>query len=278
LSLLSITAFGRTGPLAKEPGYDLVVQGYGGVMSVTGPKDGAPHRVGLPIVDLSAGIYAATAALAALRVAERDGVGQRVDVSLFACHLAWLANVGSNALVSGEATPRYGNAHANVAPYEPFEAADGWLLLAVGNDRQWARLLALEPFAALDQPRWATNDQRVRDRDALAAALAPVLRRRTRQGWLDELTAARVPCGPILRPDEALAHPQAQALGMVHTVQHPSVGPLSLVGSPLNLQATPVVPATPPPRLGEGGDAVLREVLGMDEAGLAELRAAQAIR
>jgi len=278
LCLLSITAFGQSGPLADEPGYDLVVQGYGGVMAVTGPTDGAPHRVGLPIVDLSAGIYAATAALAGLRAAERDGVGQRIDVSLFACHLAWLANVGSNALVSGEPTPRYGNAHANVAPYEPVEADDGWMLLAVGNDRQWGRLLGLPGFGGLAQPQWATNDGRVGDRDALIEALAPILRERSRAEWLTDFKAARVPCGPILRPDEALAHPQTAALGMVHRVQHPSAGPLSLVGSPLGFSGTPVAAVTPPPRLGEGGDGLLRDILKLDDDALAGLRSRGAIR
>jgi crotonobetainyl-CoA:carnitine CoA-transferase CaiB-like acyl-CoA transferase len=278
LVMTSITAFGQDGPLSNEPGYDLVVQGYGGVMGVTGPVEGPPYRVGVPIVDLTTGLNAALATLAALRAAERDGEGQHVDVSLFATHLGWLANVASNALISGGPTPRLGNAHPNVAPYEPFEASDGWLLLAIGNDGMWERTLALPDFAALrGEEDWATNNGRVLDRQRLADALAPILRQRTRDAWIERLKTIRVPAGPILRPDEALAHPQTAALGMLVTMQHPVAGAFQGVGSPYRLDRTPVTRYDAAPELGADTDGVLREVLGAGDAELAALRAGGAI-
>lgn len=283
LVMTSVTAFGRTGPLSSEPGYDLVVQGYGGIMALTGPADGAPHRVGVPIVDLTTGMNAVIGTLAALRAAERDGVGQHVDVSLFDTHLAWLANVGSNALISGQPSPRLGNAHPNVAPYQPFPCADGWILLAVGNDGQWERLLQLAPFAALrpeegGDAAWATNNGRVSDRVRLAEALEVVLRTDTRDAWMRRLKAARVPCGPILRPDEALSHPQTRAANMLATMHHATAGTFQAVASPYHLDRTPVTDYAAPPLLGVDTDAVLTEQLGLDADALATLRADGAIR
>jgi crotonobetainyl-CoA:carnitine CoA-transferase CaiB-like acyl-CoA transferase len=273
LVMTSVTAFGRSGPLATEPGYDLVVQGYGGIMGITGPAEGPPYRVGVPIVDLTTGINAALATLAALRTAERDGVGQHVDVNLFDTHLAWLGNVGSNALISGEPSPRLGNAHPNVSPYQPFEASDGWFLLAVGNDAMFERLIAVDGFeAARGQERWKTNNGRVLDRDGLAAALAPVFRAATRADWMERLKAVRVPAGPILRPDEALHHPQALAAGMLVTMNHPVAGPFQAVGSPYHLDRTPVEGYTAPPALGADTDGILSEVLGVDADVIAALR------
>ena len=278
LVMTSITAFGQVGPLSNEPGYDLVVQGYGGIMGVTGPVEGPPYRVGVPIVDLTTGLNAALATLAALRAAERDGLGQHVDISLFATHLGWLANVAANALISGQPTPRLGNAHPNVAPYEPFEAADGWILLAAGNDGMWQRMLALDEFAALrGAKQWATNNARVLDRQAVADALAPIMRTKGRDVWIELLKTIRVPAGPILRPDEALAHPQTAALGMLVTMQHPVAGPFQGVGSPYRLSRTPVSGYVAAPELGAHTDHVLGEVLGLDADALAALRGSGAI-
>ena len=278
LVMTSVTAFGQTGPLANEPGYDLIVQGYGGVMALTGPVEGPPYRVGVPIVDLTTGLNAALGTLAALRAAERDGLGQHVDISLFDTHLGWLANVAGNTLMSGEPSPRLGNAHPNVAPYEPFEAADGWLLLAAGNDAQWERMCALEEFASVrGDPRWATNNDRVADRAALAAALAPVFAIHPRDEWIARLKAIRVPAGPILRPDEALQHPQTLAAGMLITMQHPTVGAFQGVGSPYHLDRTPVSEYTPPPLLGADTEELLREELSLSDEELARLRSAGAI-
>ena len=272
LVMTSVTAFGSKGPLAKEPGYDLIVQGYGGIMAITGPKDGAPHRVGVPIVDLTTGMNAALGTLAALRAAERDGVGQRVEISLFDTHLAWLGNVGSNALISGEPSPRLGNAHPNVAPYQPYEAADGWFLLAVGNDAMWERLCALPAFEGVAQPQWATNNGRVLDRDGVNAAIAPVFERATREQWMARLKEIRVPAGPILRPDEAMRHPQALAAGMLVTMDHPVAGAFEAVASPYHMDRTPVAGYEAPPELGADTDGVLGEVLGLDAQALTDLR------
>ena len=273
LVMTSITAFGQTGPLSNEPGYDLVAQGYGGIMALTGPVEGPPYRVGVPIVDLTTGMNAALGTLLALRAAERDGVGQRVDISLFNTHLSWLANVAGNTLMSGEPSPRLGNAHPNVAPYEPVPARDGWLLLAVGNDGQWERLLELPEFEGLSScDDWATNNGRVADRAALAEALGPIFRERDRDDWIERLKAIRVPAGPIQRPDEALRHPQTKAAGMVVSIDHPTVGAYETVATPYKLDRTPVTEYAPAPLLGADTEAVLVEELGLDPSELASLR------
>ena len=270
LVMTSVTAFGQKGPLSREPGYDLIVQGYGGIMALTGPVSGPPYRVGVPIVDLTTGLNAAIGTLAALRAAERDGLGQHVDISLFDTHLAWLANVAANSLISGKPSPRLGNAHPNVAPYEPFEASDGYVLLAAGNDAQWERMLALpdfEPVRAVE--RWHTNNGRVADREALAAALAPIFAQRTRADWIERLKAIRVPAGPILRPDEALAHPQTHAAGMLVEMTHPVAGAFQMVGSPYHLGRTPVEEYVAAPTLGADTRSVLSGVLGWTEEQIA---------
>jgi len=283
LVMTSVTAFGRTGPLSREPGYDLVVQGYGGIMALTGPEDGAPHRVGVPIVDLTTGLNAVIGTLAALRTAERDGVGQHVDVSLFDTHLAWLGNVGSNALISGQPSPRLGNAHPNVAPYQPFACADGWILLAVGNDGQWLRMLELPDFAALrpengGRESWGTNNGRIDTRVQLADAITQVFAGRTRDEWMSLLKAVRVPCGPILRPDEALNHPQTRAAGMLTTMHHATAGPFTAVATPYHFDRTPVRDYSAPPTLGADTEAVLTDVLGMTPDAIAALRADGVVR
>ena len=266
LVMTSVTAFGQKGPLSSEPGYDLVVQGYGGIMALTGPVDGPPYRVGVPIVDLTTGLNAALGTLAALRAAERDGLGQHVDISLFDTHLSWLANVAGNTLLSGEPSPRLGNAHPNVAPYEPFQARDGYVLLAAGNDAQWQRMLGLEDFASVrGVDRWNTNNGRVADRAALAEALAPIFVRRTRDEWIAMLKKIRVPAGPILRPDEALAHPQTEAAGMLVEMNHPVAGLFQMVGSPYHLDRTPVARYDAAPILGADTRRVLMGVLGWSD-------------
>jgi crotonobetainyl-CoA:carnitine CoA-transferase CaiB-like acyl-CoA transferase len=278
LVMTSVTAFGSAGPLAKEPGYDLIVQGYGGIMALTGPEQGPPCRVGVPIVDLTTGMNAALATLAALRAAERDGLGQHVEISLFDTHLAWLGNVGSNALISGQPSPRLGNAHPNVAPYQPYEASDGWFLLAVGNDAMWERMCALPGFEeAAGRVDWSTNNGRVLDRDGVNAAIAPVFLSAGRQQWMDRLKAIRVPAGPILRPDEAMRHPQAVAAGMLVRMDHPVAGPFEAVASPYHLDRTPVADYQAPPVLGADTDRVLKGELGMTADEILTLRSAGAI-
>ena len=256
----SISGFGRTGPLAHLPGYDYVVQAIGGIMSVTGEPDGPPMKVGVAIVDITAGMLACSSILAALRVSEATGRGQIIDMSLFDAHLAWLANVGSNYLVTGETPGRYGNGHPNIVPYQAFRVADGWLVLAVGNDRQWQRFCRAVDRADLAQDaRFATNDLRVTNRAALVPVLEEMFAGRAVDEWVALLREHDVPAGPVNTVDLALESEQARARGMVQTVEHPG-GPLRMVASPLGLQATPPVIRRRPPLLGEHTEEVLREV------------------
>lgn len=257
----SISGYGRTGPDASLPGYDYVIQGAGGIMSITGEPGGPPTKVGVAIVDLTAGMFALSSILAALRVRDTTGRGQQIDISLFDSHLAWLANVGSNTLVSGSTPGRYGNGHPNIVPYQAFEADGGWLVLAVGNDGQWRRFCkAVQRPDLLADERWATNDERVRNRETLVPLLEAMFRERSVEEWLRLLKEAEVPAGPVNTVDQALASPQAAARNMVQEVEHPLIGPLKMVASPLHLQATPPTIRRPPPLLGQHTAEVLQEL------------------
>jgi crotonobetainyl-CoA:carnitine CoA-transferase CaiB-like acyl-CoA transferase len=274
----SITGYGQTGPYRDRAGYDYAVQGLGGLMSVTGERDdrpgGGPQKVGVAVADLFTGLYASVAILAALRHAEATGVGQQVDMALLDTQVAMLANLGANYLVSGQVPGRLGNAHQNIVPYQSFEVADGHLILAVGNDGQFARFCAVagHPELATDE-RFATNPQRVRHRDLLVPILAGWLRERSRDDWLAALEAAKVPCGPINRLDQVFADPQVRARAMVETVPHPLHDALPLVASPIKLSATPVTTRHPPPRLAQHEVPALADWLGWDDARVARARA-----
>jgi crotonobetainyl-CoA:carnitine CoA-transferase CaiB-like acyl-CoA transferase len=259
----SISGFGQTGPLRDRPGYDFMIQAMGGLMSVTGDPDGEPMKVGVAAADLFAGQYAVIAILAALQAREQTGEGQYIDISLFDSQLGWLANVASNYLISGKLPERYGNAHPNIVPYQSFAAADGWFVLAVGNDRQFARLCELvgRPEWGRDE-RFATNAARVTHREELVASLNPVFVLRRVGEWLSALESADIPCGPIHTLEEVFAEPQVAAREMLVRMEHPTIGSLPLVGSPLKLSQTPVEYRLPPPRLGEHTEEILRELLG----------------
>ncbi len=269
----SITGFGQSGPYRDRPGYDYVIQAMSGLMSITGPAEGEPVKVGVAISDVIAGLFAATSILAALRHAERTGQGQHLDLALLDTQIAALVNVASNYLVSGEAPARTGNQHPNIVPYQTFRAADGEFVLAVGNDAQFARLCAIlaRPDLPAD-PRFATNPARVQHRAALVAELEAAFAARPVAAWIADFVAAGIPAGPINDIPAALADPHVQARGLLATVED-----VTLVGSPLKLSATPPVVRRPPPRLGEHTDAVLREVLGLDEAAIAACRDAGAL-
>jgi formyl-CoA transferase len=259
----SISGFGQTGPLRDRPGYDFMIQAMGGLMSVTGDPDGEPMKVGVAAADMFAGQYAVIAILAALQAREQTGEGQYIDIALFDSQLGWLANVASNFLISGDLPKRYGNAHPNIVPYQSFTAADGWFALAVGNDKQFARLCEL-----IGQPEWGTdkrfvtNAARVTHRDELVALLGNTFALRRVDEWLSVLEAAGIPCGPINTLDKAFAEPQVSAREMLVTMEHPAVGDLPLVGSPLKFSKTPVKYRLPPPRLGEHTDEIMQEMLG----------------
>ncbi|RZL34870.1 MAG: CoA transferase [Rubrivivax sp.] len=281
LVICSVTGFGQTGPYAERAGYDYAVQGMGGLMSVTGERDdlpgGGPQKVGVAVADLFTGMYATVAILAALRHRDATGQGQLIDMALFDTQLAMLANLGSNYLCSGQAPGRMGNAHQNIVPYQVFEASDGHLIVAVGNDRQFAKFcdIAGQPAWAAD-PRFATNAGRVRHRAVLVPLLEAVMRQRPRADWLAALEAAKVPCGSINSIGEALADPQAQARGAVVGMAHPLTPDLRLVASPMKLSATPVQYRQAPPLLGQHSRELLLEA-GFDAAEIDAWMAAGAV-
>lgn len=278
----SITGFGQTGPYRERAGYDYAIQGMGGLMSVTGERDdlgGGPQKVGVAVADLFTGMYATVAVLAALRHAERTGEGQHVDMALLDTQVAMLANLGANYLVSGKAPGRAGNAHQNIVPYQVFEvapAADGGkdhIILAVGNDGQFAKFCAVagQPALAAD-PRYAKNQDRVRNRAVLVPLLESIMATRSKADWLAALEAAKVPCGAINNLAEVFADPQVQQRGMVSSWQHPVQDGLRLVASPMKLGATPVRTDLPPPLLGQHTADVLGELLNYPQAKLSELQ------
>ncbi|EGJ11884.1 CaiB/BaiF CoA transferase family protein [Rubrivivax benzoatilyticus] len=273
----SITGYGQSGPYQDRAGYDYAIQGLGGLMSVTGERDGlpgaGPQKVGVAVADLFTGMYATVAILAALRHRDATGEGQAIDMALLDTQVAMLANLGANYLATKTPPRRVGNAHANIVPYQVFEVADGHLILAVGNDSQFRRFCEIAGCAELaTDERFATNAARVRNRQTLIPLLEPLLHARPRADWLAALDAAGVPCGPINDLGEVFADEQVRARGMVTQAEHPLLGTIDLVASPMKLSATPPTLRRAPPLLGEHTDEVLREI-GLTEAEIADLHA-----
>ncbi len=256
----SITGFGQTGPLRDKPGYDFMIQAIGGLMSFTGEPDGEPMKVGVAVADLFAGQNAVIAILAALQARTQTGRGQHLDISLFDSQLGMLANVASNYLVSGNLPRRYGNAHANIVPYQSFQTSDGWLVIAVGNDNQFASLCNFigKPEWSSD-PRFSTNSARVQNRDELLSILKPMFLTKTVNEWLSVI-GDEFPCGPINNLERTFSMPQVEAREMLVRMQHSIIGDLPLVGSPLKFSDTAVEYKLPPPRLGEHTEEVLDEL------------------
>jgi crotonobetainyl-CoA:carnitine CoA-transferase CaiB-like acyl-CoA transferase len=262
----SVTGFGQTGPYAARPGYDALIQAMGGVMSLTGEPGCEPQKVGVPVADLFAGLYACIGVLMALHSREDTGQGQHVDIGMLDAHVAWLANQGMNYLATGENPPRLGNQHPNVAPYQAFETADGHIVLAIGNDPTFRRFC--DGFGVADlahDERFATNAMRVGNREALTDALSPLLRGQASAWWLQRLEALGIGCGPINRLSEVFADPQVVARGDVIEMRHASGALYKLIANPVRLSATPADYRLPPPMLGEHTDAVLERLLGMDQ-------------
>ena len=268
----SITGYGATGPLAGRAGYDVITQGMGGLMSVTGEPAGAPMRVGVAIVDLVTGLYSAVAILGALQSRTRSGKGQRVDLSLLESCLAVMPNLTAGYLMAREKPARLGNGHPNTVPYRVFATRDGNLTLAVGNDGQWQRLcraMGRPEFA--DDPRYAENRARIARRAEVEELVSGWFREKTTEEWIKLLEEAEVPCGPIHTIDRILSDAQIEALGMLKTLAHPTSGLLRVVGAPFHFSVDDTEPSRPPPRLGEHTGAVLKELLLLNDADLKEL-------
>ena len=271
----SITGFGQTGPYASKPGYDVLIQGMGGFMSITGEPEGAPQKAGVPIADLMAGMYAAVAINAALRHREATGEGQYIDIGMLDTQVAMLTIQGLNYLATGQAPPRLGNAHPNIVPYQTFATADGDIILAVGNDGQFQRFCAFAGVPELaEDERYSSNGARLRHRAELTALLAPIVAAEPSGHWIEGLAAHNVSCGPINTIDQAFADPQVQARGMQIEMPHPALGgdPAPLIASPIRMSATPASYRQAPPTLGQHSDEVLGELLGLDAAKLEDLR------
>jgi len=280
LIYVSVTGYGHAGlpEYTRRPGYDLIMQGEGGLPSLTGPADGAPFRVGVPIADLAAGLYALAGTLVALHARTRTGRGQHVDVSLLDGQISLLTYQAGIAFATGQAPARMGNAHPSIVPYETYQALDGFINLACGNDALFQAFAEAAGRPELPKdPRFAKNADRVRNRAALDELLVPLLKTRPVAEWLQRCDRAGVPCGRIASVTEALAHPQVQARGMVRTVDHPTAGRLALAGVPMRLSETPGAIRRPAPRLGEHTRRALQDLLSLADSELDDLARARVI-
>ena len=273
----SITGFGQTGPYAHRPGYDYIVQGMGGFMSVTGEKEdlpgGGPQKAGVAIADIFTGMYATSAILAAVVHRDRTGIGQYIDLSLLDVQIATMCNVASNYLTSGVSPKSWGNASANIVPYQTFKASDGWIIVAAGNDSQFRHFVESghEPQLA-DDPRFSTNPERVRHRAELDPLLQKMVLKKTKKEWIELLDTANVPCGPINNFKEVFENEQVIARQIKMEMPHPTAGKVNLVRSPMRLSETPVVENRPPPLLGEHTLEILQEKLGLTELQIKSLK------
>ena len=270
----SITGFGQTGPLASEPGYDIMAQATGGLMAATGEIDGAPMKVGVALSDIMTGLYATIGILAALHKRKETGKGEHVDVALLDCTLASLTNLAQFYLTSGKVANRWGNAHSTIVPYQAFEASDGWVVVAVGNDAQFARFAKLLGHGEwAEDERFALNRNRVTHRDILVPLIAAQMKTQTVAHWVKALQDIDVPVGPVNRMDQVFAMDQVQARGMEIEMIHPAAPtPIHLVGSPLKLTENPVSYRLPPPSCGADTEKVLNELLRLDTDSLRQLK------
>ncbi|GAA5524543.1 acetyl-CoA:oxalate CoA-transferase [Microbulbifer aestuariivivens] len=273
----SITGFGQTGPYRNRAGYDAMIQGMGGLMSVTGVPEGqpgaGPQKVGVAVADLMTGMYAVSSVLAAVVHRERTGVGQSIDLALLDTQVAWLANQAQNYLTSGKSPQRQGTGHPNIVPYQAVPSKDGYFMLAVGNDEQFKRFCAIAGLNELPQePAYATNSARVMAREQLMPLIESATRQQGSAWWLDKLSDAHVPCGPINDLEQVFADPQVQARGMVIEQQHPLAGKVRTVRNPALFSESPLEYEQGPPVLGEHTEAVLRETLGKSAEEIAALR------
>jgi formyl-CoA transferase len=273
----SITGFGQTGPYRHRAGYDFILQGMGGFMSITGEADhlpgGGPQKAGVAIVDLFTGMYASSAILAAVIHRDRSGEGQYIDMALLDTQVAMLANISSNYLCSGVSPHRWGNAHPNVVPYQTFQTSDSWIIVAVGNDGQFRHFVQVGGREHLaDDSRFATNPARIEHRDALIPLLTAMVKEKTKAEWISLLESVGVPCGPINNLQEVFENEQVVARGIQQNVPHPTAGSMKLVASPMRLSKTPVTVRMPPPLLGEHTEEILGATLHYTHEQIAQLR------
>ncbi|HEY6334736.1 MAG TPA: CaiB/BaiF CoA-transferase family protein [Alphaproteobacteria bacterium] len=275
----SITGFGQTGPYAPRAGYDLLAQAIGGIMSITGEPDRDPVKVGVGVADLMAGMYAAVAILGALRHRDLAGEGQHIDIALLDTQVAWLVNEGENYLMTGKVPGRRGTAHSLVVPYQVFPTADGYAILACGNDGQFQKFceFAGRPELAAD-PRYVTNEDRAANRETLIPLVRAIMKAKPSAHWIDGLAPLNVPCSPVNTLDKVFADPQVRSRGMVVEMAHGlAAEPLKLIASPIKMSATPPEYRHAPPYLGQHTDEVLRDVLDLSAEELAELRAKEIV-
>jgi len=275
----SISSFGQTGPYASWPGYDLIIQGMGGLMGITGEPGRPPVRIGMAVTDINAGMYAVIAILSALRVREQTRRGQYIDISMMDASASWMTYLAGNYFATGNVPPRMGSAHPSIVPYQGFEAGDGrFLLVAAGNDRLFGLMcqgMGLEGL--VDDPRYVTNGDRVKNRGHLIPFLEDEFRKRPRDEWLDKLREVGFPCAPVYTLDEMFGDPQISHRGMVLEMEHPKAGTIKQIGLALKLSDTPCRLTTPPPMLGEHTEEVLGTILGYTDEEIAALSAAGAL-
>lgn len=269
----SLTGFGADGPMSDWPGYDLIVQAWGGLMSITGTPDGEPVKVGVAIIDLVAGLMLGKAITAALFAREKIGVGQRIDTSLLEAEVASLINVGSNYLVGGKIPTRWGNAHPNIVPYQNFKTSDGYLVIGVASEVIWKRFCQAIGRADLtDDLRFVNNSKRVENRAELIVLLSEIFLQRNNETWFKLLTDAEVPCAPVQSIDQVFQAPQVLHRDMLMEVEHPTAGKVRMAGIPVKFSVTPASVRMPPPLLGEHNTAVLKNWLGMSADAIEELK------
>jgi formyl-CoA transferase len=274
----TISGYGPDGPDAEKPGYDFVAQGEAGIMAITGEPGGEPMKVGVAIVDVTTGLFTALSICAALRERELSGLGQRIDTNLLSSGVAWLINVAENYLVSEQPAKRWGNAHANIVPYQSFRARDQHITVAVGTDRQFrdlCRILGCEELA--DDPRFVTNTQRVGHRAELIPLLAERIAMEDAEVWLPQLSAATIPAGKINTIAQVFEHPQVLARNMLIELPHPTAGTVRMTGVPMEFSRSKAEARLPPPLLGEHTDVLLGGLLGKSAADIARLRESGAI-
>jgi len=274
----SLSGFGADGPIRDMPGYDLIVQAWGGLMSITGAPDGEPTKVGVAIIDLVAGLMLGKSIAAALFAREKLGMGQRIDTSLLEAEVACLINAGSNYLVAGKVPGRWGNAHPTIVPYQSFQTADSYLVIGVASEGIWRRFCqAIGKTEMADDARFAKNADRVENRAVLIAMLTEMFRGRDNETWLKILNAAEVPCAPIQTIDQVFAAPQVRHRDMLIEVEHPMAGTIRMAGIPVKFSATPASVRLPPPLLGQHTDEVLSSWLGINNDEIAVLKGKKVI-